>query len=75
MQIGPCEEFIKRKFRAGSSYGTRTILDYFEIASYRKKIYTVSVETVEMAKSAPIRSNQNTQDFLTIDQIKFTSRK
>ena len=56
-------------------YGTRTILDYFEIACFRNKIYKVSVETVQMAKSAPIRSNQNTQDFLTIDQIKFTSRK
>ena len=65
---------MKRKFRASSLYGTRTILDYFQIACFRNKIYTVSVETVQMAKSAPIRSNQNTQDFLAIDQIKFTSR-
>ena len=66
---------MKQKFRASSLYGTRTILDYFEIACFRNKIYTVSVETVQMAKSGPIRSNQNTQDFLAIDQIKFTSRK
>ena len=63
------------KAEVSISYGTRTILDYFEITCFRNKIYTVSVETVQMAKSAPIRSNQNTQDFLTIDQIKFTSRK
>ena len=55
------------KAEVSISYGTRTILDYFEIACFRNKIYTVSVETVQMAKSA--------QDFLTIDQIKFTSRK
>lgn len=28
-------------FRASSLYGTHTIVDHFEIASFRKKIYTV----------------------------------
>ena len=37
-------------FRASSLYGTRTILDYFEIASFRKKIYTVSIETVQKSE-------------------------
>ena len=37
-------------FRASSLYGTRTTLDYFEIASFRKKIYTVSIETVQKSE-------------------------